>query len=102
MSKFFLTAFMLILLASFMQYPSGTEQKKDKEQNFEATTIFPLSEQIKLARYEKRLTQKELSDRIGLSQLNLERIEKGKVLPTEDILNKLESELDTHFNLQSN
>jgi ribosome-binding protein aMBF1 (putative translation factor) len=90
---------MLVLLASFMHYPSSPETTQTANL-FEKTMVFPISEQIKLARSEKKISQKDLADRVGLSLLNLERIEKGKVMPTRDVLRKLENELSTKLSMK--
>lgn len=96
MSKFIFTACLLVLLASFLNYPINQTDASEKKQQ---TIIFPISEQIKLARLEKQISQKELATRTGLSKMNIERIEKGQLVPTRDVLDKLERELSTPLNL---
>lgn len=98
MSKFIFTGFLLLLLASFLNYPVQSEKTR-KSESRETKIIFPISEQIKLARMEKQLTTKELSTRIGITKMNVERIEKGQLVPTNDILEKFEKELGVHFEI---
>ena len=100
MSKFALTGVLLLILAGFLHY-SPTSNSFDSENggNNKETLLFPISEQIKLARLEKHVSQKDLADRVGLSKMNIEKIEKGQVVPTRDILFKLEKELSVSFTL---
>lgn len=98
MSKFIFTACLLVLLASFLNYPVQSKEAKSKP-NPETTVIFPISEQIKLARLEKQISQKELAVRVGLTKMNIERIEKGQVIPADQTLLKLEKELGVALNL---
>lgn len=98
MSKFIFTGGLLLLLASFLNYPTTpkntatTEIQKD-------FVIFPISEQIKIARIEKHLTQKDLADHSGMTKMTIERIEKGQLVPTQEMLNKLEKELGVGLEL---
>ena len=57
MSKFVLTGCLLILLASFLNYPTSPENAKGHQRQ-DLTVIFPISEQVKLARMEKNLSEK--------------------------------------------
>jgi ribosome-binding protein aMBF1 (putative translation factor) len=100
MSKFLLTGVLFLVLASFLRYSPtvSTSAPKPKGQQKE-TIIFPISEQIKLARLEKHLSSKDLANKVGLSKLNLERIEKGTVTPTREVLFKIEQALNTQFTL---
>ena len=98
MSKFIFTACLLVLLASFLNYPPKTNESKPNS-NQESSVIFPISEQIKIARLEKQISQKELATRVGLTKMNIERIEKGQLVPANDILDKLEKELNVQLNL---
>lgn len=99
MSKFALTGVLLCILVGFFHYsptsnPANVSVKTEKE-----SLRFPISEQIKLARVEKHITSQELAKRVGLSEMNLEKIEKGQVVPTRDILFKIENELKVSFTL---
>lgn len=101
MSKFIFTGFLLLLLASFLNYPVKSSESTKKSDSAENKIIFPISEQIKLARMEKHITTKELSSRVGVSKMNMERIEKGQLIPTTDVIEKLEKELGVHFELSN-
>ncbi len=98
MSKFIFTACLLVLLASFLNYPPQKNESKPNPKQ-ESSIIFPISEQIKIARLEKQITQKELATRVGLTKMNIERIEKGQLVPANDVLEKLEKELSVQLNL---
>ena len=98
MSKFIFTACLLVLLASFLNYPPQTNEPKPDSLR-ESSIIFPISEQIKIARLEKQISQKELATRVGLTKMNIERIEKGQLVPANDVLDKLERELSVQLNL---
>lgn len=92
MSKFVLTGCLLILLASFLNYPTAPENVKGHQRR-DLVVIFPISEQVKLARMEKNISEKELANRVGLSKMNIERIERGQVVPSDEVLQKLTKEL---------
>ena len=99
MSKFALTGVLLIILAGFLHYNPSGSKKLEKSPYDKEILLFPISEQIKLARLENHVSQKDLADRVGLSKMNIEKIEKGQVVPTRDILFKLEKELNVSFTL---
>jgi ribosome-binding protein aMBF1 (putative translation factor) len=98
MSKFIFTGCLLLLLASFLNYPAQSVSAKSNVAQ-ESRVIFPISEQIKLARMEKQITSKELASRVGLTKMSVEKMEKGQLVPTHEILQKLEIELGTQLNL---
>ena len=52
------------------------------------------SQRIKEARTAKKLTQKELAERIGTTESNINNYEKGRNKPTTDMLVKICLELD--------
>jgi ribosome-binding protein aMBF1 (putative translation factor) len=100
MSKFALTGVLLLILAGFLHYsPSSNSFDNENGKNNKETLLFPISEQIKLARLENHVSQKDLADRIGLTKMNIEKIEKGQIVPTRDILFKLEKELNVTFSM---
>ena len=97
MSKFLLTGCLLVLLASFLNYPTAPENAKGQHRR-DLVIVFPISEQVKLARMEKCISEKELANRVGLSKMNIERIEKGQIVPTNEVLEKLAKELGVQLN----
>ena len=99
MSKFICTACLLVLLASFLNYPPQKHESNPSSKQQESSIIFPISEQIKIARLEKQISQKELAMRVGLTKMNIERIEKGQLVPANEVLEKLEKELNVQLNL---
>jgi ribosome-binding protein aMBF1 (putative translation factor) len=98
MSKFLLTGCLLVLLASFLNYPTESMSSK-KQQRRETTVIFPISEQVKLARIEKNLSKKDLAQKVGLSRMSLDRIEKGQLVPSSEMLQKLSTQLSVQLTL---
>lgn len=98
MSKFIFTGGLLLLLASFLNYPTTPKNSTTTkvQQDF---VIFPISEQIKIARIEKHLSQKDLAEHVGMTKMSIERIEKGQLVPTQEMLNKLEKELGVELEL---
>ncbi len=52
------------------------------------------SQRVKEARTTKKLTQKELAERIGTTESNINNYEKGRNKPTTDMLVKICLELD--------
>ena len=50
---------------------------------------YQIKEMLVAARIEKKMTQKELSQKSGVRQSNISRIEKGVCVPTLNTLNEL-------------
>jgi len=50
---------------------------------------YEIIRQIILSRNEKKITQKELADRIGIKQSNISRLESGNYNPSLDFLKKV-------------
>jgi ribosome-binding protein aMBF1 (putative translation factor) len=102
MSKFLLTGVLLVLLASFLHYsPTSPSNTDDKTPQRNEIMLFHISEQVKLARLEKHVSQKDLANKVGLTRLDIEKIEGGQVVPTRDILFKIEQVLNTSLTMES-
>lgn len=100
MSKFLLTGVLLVLLASFLHYsPTSPSNTGDNVPQRSEMMLFHISEQVKLARLERHITQKELANKIGLTRLDIEKIEAGKVVPTRELLVKIEEVLNTSLKM---
>lgn len=95
MSKFVLTAVLLVLLASFLHYSPPTSTTAARHDAKQETMVFPISEQIKLARMDRRISQDDLADKVGLSRMTIDKMEKGQVVPTHDLLLKMQDALKT-------
>ena len=54
-----------------------------------------ISERIKELRRQKKLTQTELAQKVGLTYIQIGRYETGKSAPSADILQKMADALDT-------
>jgi ribosome-binding protein aMBF1 (putative translation factor) len=98
MSKFIFTGGLLLLLASFLNYPP-TPQNDTPTEIPKDFVIFPISEQVKVARLEKHLLPKELAEHTGLTKMTIDRIEKGQLMPTQDMIKKLEKALGVGLEL---
>ncbi len=96
MTKFLLTGCLLVLLASFLNYPTNSENTNEPRKA-ENEVIFPISEQIKIARLEKNISQSDLASRLGISKANLSRIENGQQMPNQKIVGKIQAELGTRL-----
>jgi ribosome-binding protein aMBF1 (putative translation factor) len=102
MSKFLLTGVLLVLLASFLHYsPTSPSTAEDRTPQPNEIMLFPISEQVKLARLEKRMSQKELANKVGLTRLDVEKIEGGEVVPTRDLMFKIEKALNTSLSMDN-
>ena len=93
MSKFILTGILLVLLGSFLHYSPEPEILTKEQREIQSKSRFPISEQIKLARMSKRMSERELANKVGVSILIIEKIEKGKAIPTNEELAKIEQVL---------
>ncbi len=102
MSKFVLTGVLLILLASFLHYsPSQSSNGDNKASQSSEMVAYHISEQIKNAREERHITQRDLASKVGLTRLDIEKIELGQVVPTRDLMAKIEAVLNTPLSMQS-
>ena len=102
MSKFLLTGVLLVLLASFLHYSPTTPANDAGEMpTRNQISMFHISEQVKLARLERHISQKELANKVGLTRLDIEKIETARVVPTRDILYKIEQTLNTSLTMES-
>ena len=102
MSKFLLTGVLLVLLASFLHYsPTSPSNTEDKTPQRNEVMLFHISEQVKLARLEKHISQKDLANKVGLTKLDVEKIESGQVVPTRDLLFKIEQALNTPLSMEN-
>lgn len=61
---------------------------------------FALIEAVLKARKEKRLTQKDLAEKIGTKQSVISRLEKGHANPTVTFLKKLAQALHTNLEIR--
>ena len=71
-----------MLLGESLQDP---EFKKEWEEN---QTEYEIMRMLVMARAEKNLTQKELSELSGVRQSNISRIERGMCIPTLEAIAK--------------
>ena len=55
--------------------------------------------QLMILRKNRRLSQKELGRRIGVSNVKISRFENGQEIPRADVLKKLAIELDTTMDI---
>jgi ribosome-binding protein aMBF1 (putative translation factor) len=101
MSKFLLTGVLLVILASFLHYsPTSPSNADDKTPKRSDMMLFHISEQVKLARLERHLSQKDLATKVGLTKLDIEKIEAGQAVPTRDLLVKIEAALGTPLKME--
>ena len=101
MSKFLLTGVLLVLLASFLHYSPAASDTDDKKPQRGEIVLFHISEQVRLARLDKHMTPKELANKVGLTKLDVEKIEAGQAVPTRELLFKIEQALNTSLTMDS-
>ncbi len=102
MTKFYLTGLLLLLLAGFLHFPNNsTDNDGVVIQRNSSGTVLPLGEQIRIARLEKKISQKDLADQVGLAKMNIEKIEKGFAIPQKDAIQKMEKVLNVQLKLDS-
>lgn len=68
-------------------------------ENVESTVSKILGENVQKYRKNLKLTQKQLADKIGISQKHLSDIETGTKFPSSGIIDKLSKELNVHISL---
>lgn len=61
---------------------------------------YQIKEMLVAARIEKKMTQKELSQKSGVRQSNISRIEKGVCVPTLNTLNELAKGLGKRLKIE--
>jgi ribosome-binding protein aMBF1 (putative translation factor) len=99
MSKFIFTGGLLLLLASFLDYPTKPQNSTSTTEELKDYIVFPISKQIESARKDKRLSQKDLAEHVGMTKMTIERLEKGQLVPTQEMLAKLKKELGVSLDL---
>ena len=79
------------------------EQLKDPEFAKEYKKLeleYEIKKQIIQSRIEQNLTQKDLADRIGITQSNISRLESGNYNPTLEFLKKIASGLGKEIHIE--
>lgn len=79
------------------------EQLKDPELKAEYDALGPefvIMEAIMKARIETGLTQKELSEKTGISQADISRLERGTANPSIKTLQRIATALDRKLSIQ--
>ena len=103
MSKFLLTGVLLVLLASFLHYtpasPSSTPTSVPQRSEM---MLYNVGERIQLTREQRRISQKDLANKVGLNKLDIDKIENGKAVPTAELLAKIEEVLNTSLSMNVN
>jgi transcriptional regulator with XRE-family HTH domain len=61
-----------------------------------------ISYEVKLARMQKGLTQKELAEKVGTKQSSIARLEAGRGCPSISFLNEIAKALDTYLVIKFN
>jgi ribosome-binding protein aMBF1 (putative translation factor) len=101
MTKFFAPGVLMVFLASFLRFPNSSVEadNKSRQDKSEMTTSVSIGDQIHFSRLKLNLSQKELADEVGLglTKLNIEKFEKGLLLPTKDVLAKMQTILETQI-----
>ena len=69
------------------------QKKKD---NIEYINL-QISKDVKLARVQKGLTQKDLAERVGTKQTSISRLESGRLSPSISFLSQIATALDTEL-----
>ncbi len=67
-----------------------------KKDNIEYINL-QISKDVKLARVQKGLTQKELAERVGTKQTSISRLESGRLSPSISFLSQIATALDTEL-----
>ena len=103
MSKFLLTGVLLVLLASFLHYspassPSSTPTNVPQRSEM---MLYNVGERIQLTREQRRISQKDLANKVGLTKLDIDKIENGKAVPTAELLAKIEEVLNTSLSMNT-
>lgn len=66
----------------------------------ESQMDFDVAEMLIKARFEQRLSQREMADKAGIRQSNLSRIERGQCTPDLNTLRKIASGLGKRLKIQ--
>ena len=100
MSKFLLTGVLLVLLASFLHYsPASTSNTTTSVPQRSEMMLYNVGERIQLTREQRRISQKELANKVGLTKFDIDKIENGRVVPTAELLVKIEEVLNTSLSM---
>ena len=64
--------------------------------------LYNVGERIQLTREQRRISQKDLANKVGLTKLDIDKIENGRVVPTAELLVKIEEVLNTSLSMNVN
>lgn len=68
----------------------------EKKDNIEYINL-QISKDVRLARVQKGLTQKELAEKVGTKQTSISRLESGRLSPSISFLSQIATALDTEL-----
>ena len=74
--------------------PAAVQRKRDMFDYMGGDIVDDYSERIRKARMEKELSQKDLAMQMKEKELLIKKIEKGELIPEEDVRRKLEKVLE--------
>ena len=74
--------------------PAAVQRKRDMFDYMGGDIVDDYSERIRKARMEKELSQKDLAMQMKEKELLIKKIEKGELIPEEDVRKKLEKVLE--------
>jgi ribosome-binding protein aMBF1 (putative translation factor) len=90
-----------VLLAACLAFgiytTTGSTDANTSRANTQVSVNRSFAEQVHLARLKKGLTTKQLADKIGLSLASLEQVERGQLLPNDEVVSSLENVLGTRL-----
>ncbi|MFM2267406.1 MAG: Helix-turn-helix domain [Bacteroidota bacterium] len=61
------------------------------------TNVRSFGEQVRFARFKKGLTAKQLADKVGISLVSLEQVERGQLLPNSTTTHLIEDVLQVRL-----
>ena len=100
MSKFLLTGVLLVLLASFLHYsPAPPSNASTSVPQRSEMMLYNVGERIQLTREQRRISQKDLANKVGLTKFDIDKIENGRVVPTTELLVKIEEVLNISLSM---
>ena len=98
MSKFILPGFLLILLASLMKPTLSTTDSESQSSVQKKTSSFvAVGKIIQNARVSRGLSSDELAYMLNLSNFEIEKIEANEVVPTVELIGKINAALKTNI-----
>ena len=100
MTKFILPGFLLILLASLMKPTLSAPEDFSLKKFNKKITYVAIGNTVRDARASRGLSRNDLAYMLNLSNLEIEKIEANEVVPSKELIEKINEALKTNIDAE--